>query len=322
MNEIALSNNLKQLELEIDHHKKIAGQSIWEIGRRLNHVKENDLTHGKFIDWIQKRGIHQREAQRMMKVAEELPNTTTLSHLGSTALYLIATLPEEERGKEHVTSSGHSKMTDEMTVRELQELKKQLKNKETQLSLKEKRIQSLTQKNEDLEFKVNQKPKTIEKEVVKKVSVKPHDYDGLKSDNQQLSAALKQKQAELDATIERNRFIEEQHKKNLDNRKDDLERKEKLEAMQKELNRLANRKEKLSDQLDTIKELTNLKFEIDKVLEKIAPYYFNHNINAIRQDATLEQAFLETVDSLQKWCDEMYSMLGTQQTIEGEIIND
>ena len=68
-----------------------------EIGRRLKHVKENDLTHGKFIDWIEKRGIHQREAQRMMKVAEELPNTTTLSHLGSTALYLIANLPEEER---------------------------------------------------------------------------------------------------------------------------------------------------------------------------------------------------------------------------------
>ena len=51
MNEIALSNNLSQIELEISHHKQIAGQSIWEIGRRLNHVKEHNLVHGEFREW-------------------------------------------------------------------------------------------------------------------------------------------------------------------------------------------------------------------------------------------------------------------------------
>ncbi|MCO4598030.1 hypothetical protein Si039_00824 [Streptococcus infantarius subsp. infantarius] len=33
----------------------------------------------------------------MMRVAKELPNSSTLSNLGSTALYLIATLPDEEK---------------------------------------------------------------------------------------------------------------------------------------------------------------------------------------------------------------------------------
>ena len=32
-----------------------------------------------------------------MKVARELPNFETLRNLGTTALYLIATLPEEEK---------------------------------------------------------------------------------------------------------------------------------------------------------------------------------------------------------------------------------
>lgn len=37
----------------------------------------------------------------MMKVAHELPNVSTLRDLGSSALYLIATLPEDEKQPEH-----------------------------------------------------------------------------------------------------------------------------------------------------------------------------------------------------------------------------
>ena len=41
--------------------------------------------------------ILKHEAQRMMLVSSELPNTTNWSHLSSRALYLISTLPEEEK---------------------------------------------------------------------------------------------------------------------------------------------------------------------------------------------------------------------------------
>ncbi|WP_232313549.1 hypothetical protein [Streptococcus salivarius] len=55
-------------------------------------MKENDLTHGQFTNWVENQGIYIREAQRMMKVASELPNTTTLSHLGTKALVLTRIL--------------------------------------------------------------------------------------------------------------------------------------------------------------------------------------------------------------------------------------
>lgn len=157
MNELALSNNLQQIELEINHHKQIAGQSIWEIGRRLNHVKENDLAHGQFMEWVGKLGINQPEANRMMKVANELPNSSTLSNLGSTALYLIATLPDNQK-QEQLERIENG---DNPTVRELQEIKREnnrLKAENTRLE----------QQKENLAEQALS-AKIVEKEVIKEV---------------------------------------------------------------------------------------------------------------------------------------------------------
>ncbi|WP_247938327.1 DUF3102 domain-containing protein [Streptococcus gordonii] len=199
MNEIALSNNLSQIELEISHHKQIAGQSIWEIGRRLNHVKENDLTHGQFTDWVESQGIHIREAQRMMKVASELPNTTTLSHLGATALHLIATLPEEERKNQ----INRLEQGDNLTVRELQTIKKKFSKALDRIA--------------ELEASESQ-PKEVVKEVIKEVRVTPPDYQ----------EAI-QKARESEAYAKRNAFLEQQlnqmsEQRDKANKYDDIER--------------------------------------------------------------------------------------------------
>ena len=37
----------------------------------------------------------------MMKVAHEIPNSSTYSNLGYNVLYLIATLPDDEKQPEH-----------------------------------------------------------------------------------------------------------------------------------------------------------------------------------------------------------------------------
>ena len=150
MNELSLSENLKQIEFEINHYKQQAGVSVWEIGRRLKHVKENDLSHGQFGKWVESIGIAKAEASRFIKIAEEIPNLGTYTNLGTKALYLIATLPEEEKQAELKKAEAG----DASTVRELRELKRQLKEQEME----------------------NQRLK----------NVLPADYENTKSDNEQL----------------------------------------------------------------------------------------------------------------------------------------
>lgn len=167
MNELQLSNNLTTIETEIKSYQNIAGQSIFEIGRRLKHVKENDLVHGEFGKWLEKVDINHGVANKMMKISEtNYLNYSHASNLGVTALYEIATLPEEERYKEHITTNGETKTPDEMTRKELRELKKQIKQKEEQSKSLYKQINIANRKIEELE---NAEPEVVEKEIVKEV---------------------------------------------------------------------------------------------------------------------------------------------------------
>lgn len=173
LNEIQLSNNLTTIETEIKSYQNIAGQSIFEIGRRLKHVKENDLAHGEFSNWCKKLGFQREYANKHIKVFEEFNGSTSTQTLGINALYEIATLPEPERTKKHVTSTGETKTPDEMTVRELRDLKRQLKQRDEQNAQLQSQVEQAQRSEEiarkQLEDAESREPEVIEREVVKEV---------------------------------------------------------------------------------------------------------------------------------------------------------
>lgn len=167
--------NLEKTTTEILMLKDQTAQNIIEIGKRLIEVKEN-LQHGEYLEWLKgKVQFTERTAQRFVQIGKEFSNTTSLSHLGSTKLFLLAGLDEEDRQEVMQENNVEDMSTRELeqVVKEKKEIKKQLDlekeySQELQKAIKQKEEQIRTLKTE-IENATKPEIQTIEKEVVKEV---------------------------------------------------------------------------------------------------------------------------------------------------------
>lgn len=301
MNEVSLSNNLSQIELEITHHKQIAGQSIWEIGRRLNHVKENDLAHGQFGEWLNKVGINHREANRMMKIVKELPNSTTWSNLGNRALYLLATLPEEEK-QEQIQKIEQGETP---TARELEEVRKKLKLKE----------QALEVAKGELERAKAIKPieKVIEKEII------PDDYKATQELNKQLLAKNKELSDSEQAANERVQFIESQLKELMNQRQEVDEKSAKYDELTRAIEQSQGQLDSYQKQVSAYRHTINFLEKGNKFLANFGGVAFLDIKPALSNPKvrTELETFLTMLNSLSRNVSEI---LEQDDVIEGEIL--
>lgn len=297
MNELSLSSDINVITAEINSYKQIAGQSIWEIGRRLNYVKENDLAHGEFGEWLETVGINHPEANRMMKVAKEIPYSSTLTNLGTTALYLITTLPEEERTKEHATSKGETKTPDEMTVRELQELKKQLK-------AKDKQIDNLSDVINDMSV---QQPEVVEKEVV--IEKVPDDYNFFKGNYEAAKTNYEFYKKQNEEIRQEMKALEERIKNESTN-----------DSLKEELSELKKAKFEISQKEQSYERITALERNVESFIQSNSgvKYSKDFQILSLNQEAL---ANLENcLDRLSSWVKEIKSELPNKKIIEGELL--
>src|SRR5690625_7773623 len=109
-----LSTDLNTITAEINAYQRVAGEAIFEIGRRLKHVKENDLAHGEYTPWLRSIGISTSQADRFIKVVDELEGKfPTSGSIGLSTLYEIATLPPDQRDVPHELPSGETKKPEE-----------------------------------------------------------------------------------------------------------------------------------------------------------------------------------------------------------------
>ena len=306
MQEIELSNDLNQIEFEIKQYENAAGRNFYEIGRRINWVKQNDLSHGEFLKFLKKIKMNSRSAEMFMKIAKdrEIGNSQPDSNLGISVLYELTRIPNEMRNEPQQLDSGETKKPVDMTRREIQELNRKLKQSEEAnktldglLSEKADTISALEQ-----QVKNKPKPEVVEKTVTKEV--KPDDYDELK---RQASVAddLKKQREQSQSQINK---------------------------LQKELNDLKSRS-KYQKVIDTEEADRQHRLSVLKVETAISIYSLIRDIqdflkkeNVLRDiskvngfDDESKNDLQEANDGLQRFVDEVNQILSGRKIVEGKF---
>ena len=301
MNEITLSNNLAQIELEISHHKQIAGQSIWEIGRRLNHVKENDLTHGEFMEWLNKINLKRSEANRMMKVAKELPNYPTLGNLGTTALHLIATLPEEEK-QEQIQRIEDG---DTPTVRELQEVKKKLK-------LSQQANELLKGENDALKAS-----KVEVREIIKEVI--PDDYSATRELNKRLLVKNKELSDSMKAMEERSEFISNKLNEMMAQRAEADRKSAQYDELTRAIEESQGQLNSVQKQISAYKNITSLLQKGNDFLASMGGLIYADEKNVLKADGIVRDEFDSFINRGLRFFNDLNDIRKENNILEGEF---
>lgn len=301
MNEITLSNNLYQIELEISHHKQIAGQSIWEIGRRLNHVKENDLVHGEFREWHESLGLDKDFAYKSMKIAKELPNVETLRHLGTTALHLIATLPEEEK-QEQIQRIEDG---DTPTVRELKEVKNKLK-------LSQQANELLKGENEALKASKVEVRETI-KEIV------PDDYRATRELNKRLLVKNQELSDSMKTMEERSEFINNKLNEMMAQRAEADRKSAQYDELTRAIEESQGQLNNVQKQISAYKNITSLLQKGNDFLASMGGLIYADEKNVLKADGIVRDEFDSFISRGLRFFNDLNDIRKESNILEGEF---
>ena len=309
MNGIQLSDSLPVIETEIRQYQNLAGESIFEIGRRLKHVKENDLAHGEWSEWLKKMNMDRTQAHKFIKVSEEFSNVATSQQIGMNVLYEIATLPEPERTKEHVTSKGEVKTPDEMTVKELRELKKQIKERDEALKEKERQYEFAQRENDILQSKLesaeNKAPEIVER------YTEPEDYEELKENIRRM------KRQEQSLSENNKRLMEEIS--DMRNERSDMDVKsKKYEELTQAINEMDNRLTEGQVRIKNQKLVYDLVQRSEDLIKEVAPLVYAIDHLDVEDNEYAKKPLLKIAKSLDDITKKIYKQLNENQIIEVE----
>ena len=134
-----IADDLGGITEEILSYMENIEKSIFEIGKRLKFVKEN-VPSAAFKKWVEDSfGFHPSTVSRFIAAYEQFGNIATSQKLGTGKIFEMVALPESIDRREFVEgvyvipSTGETKTIEQMTVKELREVVKPLKEGEKRL---------------------------------------------------------------------------------------------------------------------------------------------------------------------------------------------
>ncbi len=122
----------ERVESEAKFYMGQSAQAMFELGKRLLLLKEHE-PHGEFLNSLQRVGIPQQSARRIMQATTKVSNRSTLSDLTPSKIYELSMLDDEvldelEQGRS--VAGLRLDEVDRMTTRELRAEVRKLKEKQ------------------------------------------------------------------------------------------------------------------------------------------------------------------------------------------------
>lgn len=287
---VELSHNLTTVTTEIKAYQSIGGQAIFEIGRRLKWVKENDLAHGEYMKWLKESvNMNPTTAQRFVKIASELPNRYSSTDLGWKALYEIATMPPEERDNPQQLDSGETKKPDEMTVRELRETKRKLAAAYAENMANQTLLTQADKKAQKLQAQVTKLQQRDPD--IKQVEVEPADYQDTKADLKAANEKIADLQKLVDDAVD-------DHNQRLAYELELEKAKADQEEIKADLNDLEVKRQNMLKQNAQIREVQKMVKSINELLDNFAMLRNRLDTTMLPDESSLVQGLTEMADKL------------------------
>lgn len=287
---VELSHNLTTVTTEIKAYQSIGGQAIFEIGRRLKWVKENDLAHGEYMKWLKESvNMNPTTAQRFVKIASELSNRYSSTDLGWKALYEIATMPPEERDNPQQLDSGETKKPDEMTVRELRETKRKLAAAYSENMANQTLLTQADKKAQKLQAQVTKLQQRDPD--IKQVEVEPADYQDTKADLKAANEKIADLQKLVDDAVD-------DHNQRLAYELELEKAKADQEEIKADLNDLEVKRQNMLKQNAQIREVQKMVKSINELLDNFAMLRNRLDTTMLPDESSLVQGLTEMADKL------------------------
>lgn len=288
-----LSQDLNVITAEINSYKQVAGQAIFEIGRRLKWVKENDLVHGEWEIWCETQlNIKAPMARKYIRVWDRFKDRNSNYDLNVSAMDLLTDFTDDQISQSHtIPSTGEQKKVDEMTVRELREVKAELKKSQ----------EDRDQLGQLLQQERSKPPttKTVEK------IVDNTDYNKINQLQQQLDRVEQQKEL-LDQKVK-------------------LEEKDAAEyrKLKSEIQHLHSQKDDLHRQIESATSLSRLYVQIEDLLQnKLSPIKYSRALTERKDSKVAMDNLKGIIHMVDDWLEEIKTYLPDENRnyIDAEVI--